>query len=311
MSAAPSIAILPDGANARPASAPELAAAIEASGGIVTAPDAAEGLIWTRWVGPDLLRETVTGLPGLRWIQFVTAGVDELVPALDTSHQWTSAKGCYSKPIAEYALAGVLAGMRGLPGYARAREWCAQPTRSLFGSAVTIVGAGGIASALIELLAPFACAVTVVRRSGDDVPGAVRTVRPEALHDVLRTTDVLVVAAALTPHTRGMIDAAALACLPPHAWLVNVGRGEHVVTEALVAALDEGRMGGAVLDVVAPEPLPAGHPLWEFENVIITPHTSCPAQISVPYLLARVRENVARFGRGEPLIGVVDVDAGY
>jgi phosphoglycerate dehydrogenase-like enzyme len=311
MTAAPAIAILPAGVEAKPASEQALAAAIEAGGGKLRAAQDAEGLVWTRWRDPDLLRASLAELPGVQWVQFVTAGIDELVPALDTRRVWTSAKGCYSRPIAEYALAGLLAGLRSLPGYARAREWRAQPTKSLFGSTVTILGGGGIASALVQLLAPFDCDVTVVRRNESPLPGAARIVGPQGLTQALRGTDVLVVAAALTPQTRGVIDAAALASLPDGAWLVNVGRGEHVVTDALVDALRHGRLGGAVLDVTDPEPLPAGHPLWDFENVMVTPHTSCPAAISVPYLLERVTDNVARFSRGEPLVGVIDVDAGY
>lgn len=311
MKAAPPIAILPDAADARPASAAQLTAAIEAGGGRVTSGQDAEGLIWTSWRDPGLLTSTITDLPAVRWVQFVTAGIDGLVRALDTGRVWTSAKGCYSRPIAEYVLAGLLAGMRSLPGYARARQWQEQLTRSLFGASVTILGGGGIACALVELLQPFDCTVTVVRRSDGQLRGATRTVSPGALPAVLSSTDVLVVAAALTPQTHGVVDAAALARLPDGAWLVNVARGQHVVTDALVDALRRGRLGGAVLDVTDPEPLPAGHPLWDFENVIITPHTSCPAEISVPYLLARVQENVARFRRGEDLLGVVDVEAGY
>jgi phosphoglycerate dehydrogenase-like enzyme len=311
MTAAPRIAILPDAGDARPASAADLATAIEAGGGRMTSAQDAEGVVWTSWHNPELLRRTLASLPDVRWVQFVTAGIDGLVPALDTCRVWTSAKGCYSRPIAEYVLAGLLAGMRSLPGYARARQWRAQPTRSLFGAAVTIVGGGGIASAVAEILGPFDCTVTVVRRTECPHPGAARTVRLAALPEVLRSTEVLVVAAALTPQTRGIVDAAALACLPARAWLVNVGRGQQVDTDALVGALHQGRLGGAVLDVSDPEPLPPGHPLWDYENVIITPHTSCPAEISVPYLLARVRDNVARFGRAEALAGVVDVEAGY
>ena len=311
MNGAARIAILPDGADARPASAADLAAAIEASGATLTSGRDAEGVVWTDWRHPEVLQDTLAGLPGVRWVQLVTAGVDGLVPALDPGRVWTSAKGCYSRPIAEYVLAGLLAGMRSLPGYARARQWRPQPARSLFGTCVTIVGGGGIASALVEILGPFGCAVTAVRRSEHALAGAARTVGPAALPEVLRSTDVLVVAAALTPQTRGMVGAAALACLPDGAWLVNVARGQHVVTEALVDALQRGHLGGAVLDVTDPEPLPPGHPLWAFENVIITPHTSCPYELAVPYLLARVQDNVARFGRGEVLAGVVDVEAGY
>jgi phosphoglycerate dehydrogenase-like enzyme len=303
--------VLPDATDAMPASLGELTAAIEAGGGTVTGPDDAEGLIWTRGRDPELLAETLAGLPDVRWVQFVTAGIDSLVPALDASRVWTSAKGCYSRPIAEYTIAGLLAGMRSLPAYARERSWKEQPARSLLGADVTIIGGGGIATALTAMLAPFDCPVTVVRRGPGAAPGAARTVQSDRLAEVIPGTAVLVVAAALTPETAGMVDAPVLAALPAGAWLVNVARGQHVVTDAVVSALADGHLGGAVLDVTDPEPLPADHPLWGFDNCLITPHVSCPAALSVPYLLARVADNVERFATGKPLTGIVDVDAGY
>ncbi|MDT4906219.1 MAG: hypothetical protein QOH52_4235 [Pseudonocardiales bacterium] len=311
MSPVPRLAVLPDGSDARPVSLAGLTAAIEEVGGEVTSPDEAEGLIWTRWQDPALLAETLAGLPDVRWVQLVTAGIDRLVPALDPSRVWTSAKGCYSRPIAEYTIAGLLAGMRSLPTYARERTWQEQPARSLFGADVTIIGGGGIAAALTAMLEPFDCRVTVVRRGTGGVPGAARTVRSDRLAEVVPGTAVLVVAAALTPETVGIVDAPTLAALPAGAWLVNVARGQHIVTDALVSALAEGHLGGAVLDVTDPEPLPADHALWGFDNCLITPHVSCPAALSGPYLLARVRDNVERFANGRPLAGIVDVDAGY
>jgi phosphoglycerate dehydrogenase-like enzyme len=305
------VAVLPEGEETRPAPREELVGAVEAAGGAVVDPADAHAVVWTRWDDPVPLRRTLAELPAVRWVQLVTAGVDRLVPALDTARVWTSAKGCYSRPIAEYALAGLLAGLRSLPGYSRAREWSPLPARSLFGARVTIIGAGGIARALMALLEPFDCSVTVVRHRPEAVPGARRTVPVTGLADVLPGTDVLVVAAALTPQTIGVVDAAALAALPDGAWLVNVGRGAQVVTDALVAELARGRLGGAVLDVTDPEPLPSRHALWSFGNCIITPHSSCPATLATPYLLERVRDNVARFASGADLAGVVQVDAGY
>lgn len=305
------IAILPDADGPAPASPDALAEAVADGGGVVTAADEAQGLIWNDWRDPEVLRRTLADLPNIRWVQFVTAGIDVLMPAVDESRLWTSAKGCYSRPIAEYVLAGLLAGFRSLPSYARVRAWQAQATRSLYGARVTIIGGGGIASAIVALLAPFDCVITIVRRSSVPMPGVARTVPSEALLAVLAQTDVLVVAAALTAQTRGIVDADALSRLPPDAWLVNVGRGSQVVTAALTAALEGGRLGGAILDVTDPEPLPAGHPLWAFDNVILTPHVSCPPSISVPYLLARIRDNVGRFSRGEELAGLVHASSGY
>lgn len=99
--------------------------------------------------------------------------------------------------------------------------------------------------------------------------------------------------------------------LPRHAWLVNVARGRHVVTEDLVRVLQDGAIGGAGLDVVDPEPLPDGHPLWSLPNCFITPHVGNTPDMAVPLLSARVRDNVRRYLAGEPLLGPVDVDAGY
>jgi phosphoglycerate dehydrogenase-like enzyme len=97
----------------------------------------------------------------------------------------------------------------------------------------------------------------------------------------------------------------------PDAWLVNVARGPHVDTDALVTALRDGAIGGAALDVTDPEPLPDGHPLWELERCIITPHTADTPEMIEPLLARRIRDNVERFAAGQPLIGVVDPAAGY
>ncbi len=115
----------------------------------------------------------------------------------------------------------------------------------------------------------------------------------------------------MTPETHGIIDAAALAAMPDHAWLVNVARGPHVVTDDLVAALRDGSIGGAGLDVTDPEPLPDGHPLWTMPNVLITPHVGNTPAMAVPLLGARVTENVRRRIAEEPLIGPVDPALGY
>jgi phosphoglycerate dehydrogenase-like enzyme len=131
------------------------------------------------------------------------------------------------------------------------------------------------------------------------------------LHEVLAESDAVVLALAMTPETHGIIDAAALAAMPDHAWLVNVARGPHVVTDDLVAALLAGTIGGAGLDVTDPEPLPEGHPLWTLPNAIITPHVGNTPAMAVPLLGARVTENVRRFATDEPLVGLVDANAGY
>jgi phosphoglycerate dehydrogenase-like enzyme len=129
--------------------------------------------------------------------------------------------------------------------------------------------------------------------------------------DALPGADLVVLALALTPDTEGMFGADEFALMERHAWIVNVARGRHIVTDDLVDALREGTIGGAGLDVTDPEPLPADHPLWSLPNCIITPHVGNTPEMAKPLLAERVTENVRRFGRGEELIGLVDVDAGY
>ena len=176
---------------------------------------------------------------------------------------------------------------------------------------VTVVGGGGIATALVRMLVPFGARVTVVRRTDRPVPGAARTLGPEALGEALPEARLVVLALALTAATTGIIGAPELAAMHRRAWLVNVSRGRHVRTDALVEALSTGSIGGAALDVTDPEPLPEGHPLWTLPNCLVTPH-SAGASTAVMRLLAdRIEDNVRRLAGGRPLEGVVDPAAGY
>jgi phosphoglycerate dehydrogenase-like enzyme len=131
------------------------------------------------------------------------------------------------------------------------------------------------------------------------------------LDDALSGALVVYLALALTPETTGIIGARQLELMDETAWLVNVARGPHVDTDALVAALRSGSIAGAALDVTDPEPLPDGHPLWDLPNCIITPHTADTIEMVMPLLAERIRTNVARFSAGEELVGLVDPDAGY
>jgi phosphoglycerate dehydrogenase-like enzyme len=247
----------------------------------------------------------------VRWVQLPFAGVERFVDVMDPSLTWACAKGVYADPVAEHALALALAGLRSLPQRARARSWGEQAATTLYDAPVVVLGAGGITLSLIELLRPFRCPVTVVRRSPDPVPGAARTVALDELDAVLPDAQVVVLALALTAATTHVIGAAQLAVMSPSAWLVNVARGRHVDTDALVEALRAGELGGAALDVTDPEPLPDGHPLWDLPTCLITPHTANPWQTSQPLLAERLADNVRRFAAGEPLVGLVDLEAGY
>jgi phosphoglycerate dehydrogenase-like enzyme len=273
----------------------------------------ADGLVWASVDEAELLREQLADQPSLRWIQLPFAGVENWAQAdlFDDGRVWTCAKGSYAEPVAEHALLLALAGLRGLRTRIEARSWGHQGGVSLFEQPVTIVGGGGIAATLLRLLAPMRADVTVVNRSGQPVAGARRTFGVEQLHQVLPEALVVVLALALTPLTRGIIGGPELRLMRSDAWLVNVARGGHVDTGALVDALASGSIGGAALDVTDPEPLPDGHPLWSAPNCIITPHTADTWEMIQPLLARRIRENVAHLAAGEPLDGVIDPVAGY
>lgn len=285
-------------------------AAVRAGGGDVVPLEEADALVWADPSRAADFPAVIARAPHVRWIQLPFAGVEPFAPYLDERFVWTCGKGVYAPPVAEHALALTLAGLRGLSVYARADEWREPIGRNLIGARVTIFGGGGITKCLVPLLVPFECEVTVVRRSGAPIPGA-RVVGSDRTLDAVVDADVVVLALALTPDTHGMVDAAFLAAMQPHAWLVNVARGAHVVTADLVDALRAGTIGGAALDVTDPEPLPPRHPLWSLANCIVTPHIANTPEMGLPLIAARVRTNVARFAAGKPLEGLVDVSLGY
>ena len=278
---------------------------------VVSLTDDPEALVWLDSHDVGGLTEALATAPGIRWVQLPSAGVESMTEVIDQTRIWTCAKGAYAQPVAEHALTLTLAGLRLLPTRIAARSWGAQGGTSLFGERVTILGGGGITRSLLELLAPFEVEATVVNRSGNPVPGAARTVPVSELDSTLTDALVVVLALSLTPETRGIIGAKQLGLMEQTAWLVNVARGGHVDTDALVEALREGAIAGAALDVTDPEPLPDGHALWDLSNCIITPHTADTIEMVLPLLAERIRTNVAHFAAGEALVGLVDSEAGY
>jgi phosphoglycerate dehydrogenase-like enzyme len=284
----------------------------EGGGEPADADSAADALVWLAPHDTDGLREALAAT-GARWIQLSSAGVELIAAAglIDPERTWTCAKGSYAEPVAEHALTLALAGLRCLPERIVATSWGPPAGQTLFDEPVTILGGGGITTSLMGLLAPFRPKVTVVRRSAAPVPGAARTLPDTMLAEALSGARVVFLALALTPQTTGIIGARQLAEMRPDSWLVNVARGRHVVTDALVAALDAGEIAGAGLDVTDPEPLPDGHPLWAQPRCIITPHTADTEEMVRRPLALRIRDNVSRFAAGEPLTGVVDPASGY
>jgi phosphoglycerate dehydrogenase-like enzyme len=217
----------------------------------------------------------------------------------------------YAEPVAELALSLALAGLRHVGAYARAAEWTRPHGRNLKGANVTVLGGGGITEELLRLLQPFDCHITVVRNRVTEMDGADEVLEPDRYVDAIADADVVFLALALTPETEGMISRSELEQMKSDAWIVNVARGRHIVTDDLVWALQEGVIGGAALDVTDPEPLPVDHPLWSLSNCIITPHVGNTPEMAVPLLSERITANVRRFEEGEPLIGAIHVDLGY
>lgn len=294
-----------------PVSAGWIDAAVVAGGARLVPPAEATAVVWTQADDPDGLAALLAANPQIDWVQLPWAGIEPYVPLLDHGRTWSCAKGVYADPVAEHALALLLAGFRHVHGYARADTWTDQVGRNLIGARITIFGGGGIAESLIGMLEPFRCAITVVRSTPAPMAGVERVLGPDRRIDALAGADAVVLALPLLPSTTGLIGPAELAAMEDHAWLINVARGAHVQTDALVDALRSGTIGGAGLDVTDPEPLPDGHPLWSLPNAIITPHTGNTRAMARPLLGARITENVRRYAAGDPLIGLVDVDAGY
>jgi len=288
--------------------------AVRAGGGEPADVDAkADALIWLESADIAGLRQALASASSASWIQLPMAGIERVTAdgLLDHDRIWTSAKGAYAEPVAEHALALALAGLRLLRTRIAARSWGESAGESLYDQPVTILGGGGITASLLQLLAPLRVTATVVRHHPEPVPGAAHTLDTARLHEALASARVVFLALALTPSTERIIGPAQLAAMRPDAWLVNVARGRHVDTDALVAALSQGTIGGAGLDVTDPEPLPDGHPLWNLERCIITPHTADTIEMTDRMLALRIRENVARFAAGEQLVGRIDPAAGY
>jgi phosphoglycerate dehydrogenase-like enzyme len=297
---------------------PWAADAVRDGGGIVVDASDAEALVWTATGlepghGPEDLTAVLAAHPGIRWVQLPFAGVEPYAAAgvLDDAHIWTCAKGAYARPVAEHALALALAGFHHLKAYGGARSWTEQAGANLAGSRVTIFGGGGITDELVGLLQPFRCRITVVRRHTTVTAGVDEVTGWADRNAALSGADAVFLALALTPETEGAFARAQFDAMPDGAWLINVARGRHVVTDDLVVALRDGAIGGAALDVTDPEPLPNGHPLWDLPNCLITPHTANTFEMAIPLLTERIADNVRRRAVGDELLGRVDPVLGY
>jgi phosphoglycerate dehydrogenase-like enzyme len=236
------------------------------------------------------------------------------------SYQFTNGSGPHAIPIGEFVLAEMLMFAKDMPRILRnqrAKKWDRVGGNELYGSTVGIIGLGDIGMSLAERAQAMGCRVLATRRSIETAQGKSGPVDellpPSETNYLLQESDYVVVAAPLTPETRHMINAETLRLMKPTAFLFNIARGGLVDEPALIEALKSGVIAGAALDVFEQEPLPAESPLWEMENVIITPHIS-PTSGSGVFMRRHVElftENLRRYLANKPLMNVVDVERGY
>ncbi len=269
-------------------------------------------------VGWNLPREAVQEARHLRWIHSTAAGVDQLLlpEVLERDIVVTDSSGIHAEPITEHVLAVMLAFARRLPVAFRnqmARRWDRPSVMGdeLWGKTVGILGLGSIGRAVAQRCKAFGMRVIGTKRTPEPVPHVDDVLPPDGLGEVLRASDYLVIILPLTPETRGLIGARELAQLKPGAYLINVARGPIVQEDALIDALQQGRLRGAALDVFAREPLPQDSPLFALEQVILTPHVSGAVPDYYDRAVPLFCENLRRYVTGAPLLNVVDKQRGY
>jgi glyoxylate/hydroxypyruvate reductase A len=250
----------------------------------------------------------------LEWLQAMGAGVDwALMPGLRRRVVVTRAPGIFGPWMSEYVLgwcSWVTQRMEAYRAAQRERRWIGDvlPGR-LRGKTMTLVGVGDIGREIARVARAVGMHVIGVSRSGQRVPGVEHVYRPGYLPRALAAADFVVVVLPLTRRTRGLIDDKALGAMRPGAWLLNIGRGAVIDDAALLNALQTQRIAGAILDVFPTEPLPADHPLWQLDNVVITPHVAGPS--TADEIAPVFNDNLARWLRGRPLQHVVDRKRGY
>ena len=254
-----------------------------------------------------------------RWVHHFGTGVDGvLTPEVIASPlPLTNGRGVFRVPLGEWAVGTMLFFAYDLRRAIRQQEagvWEPFDSELLQGRTLGIVGYGGIGSAAAERARAFGMKILALRRRpalfGED-PLLDGTFAPERINALMAASDYVLVAAPLTPETRGMVGAAQIAAMKPNAVIINVGRGPVIDQAALQAALEAGKIRGAALDVFEVEPLPAGHPFYKMRNVLVSPHTADRVKDFHALAYTAFFENFRRFEAGQPLINVVDKHAGY
>ena len=266
---------------------------------------------------PDALR----AMPRLRWCHSANAGIEAFLRTgiFDSGEVLlTNSSGAYGRAISEYVIMAALMLVKRMPRYREVideRGWThSLPIRSVAGSRVVVAGTGDLGSSIAERFRALgASSIIGFNRSGREAGGFDRTFSVSHIDEYLPHTDILVLCMPGTPDTEGLLDAGRIALLPESAYVINVGRGSAIDQDALIEALNEGRLAGAALDVVYPEPLPADHPLWTARNCIVTPHMS--GDMGLQYTIDKTVEifitNLKKYAAGKDLANRVSVKNGY
>ena len=262
--------------------------------------------------------------PNLRWVHSATAGVERVLTkdAAARSLMITNARGVFSEPIAEYTVMMILSVLRRLPELIELqseRTWQPLPAREMRQVTIGVVGLGSIGRNVARLALSFGARVIGTRKEPDlrkdftePMPeGMDHILEHDQLPELLAESDFVVLAVPLTPDTDKLMNGPRLAQMKPGSWLINVARGRLVDQRALLRALRNGPLEGAILDTIWEEPLPASSPLWDAPGLIITPHTSWSSGRVLDRSIELFCDNLARFRDGREMLNLVDPEAGY
>jgi phosphoglycerate dehydrogenase-like enzyme len=272
------------------------------------------------WTGPEAFRRVLSQANNIRWVHTPSAGVEHLLRAPElrnSSILLTNSVGAHAIPIAEFVMMYMLNHIKKARAMYELHPETAwqfedrEELDELAGKTLLIIGLGSIGQEIANRAQAFGMRVIGSRRTPTVMINVDRVVGADGWRELLPEADYVVVATPLTAETRNLIGAAELATMKPTAYLMNIARGAVINTEALVAALNQGTIAGAAVDVTEPEPPPADHPLWKARNIWITPHISYSSPRTPERMLQIFLDNLVRYRKGEALVNVVDKQAGY
>lgn len=267
--------------------------------------------------GGDITEEAAAQLPSLRWIQILSAGVENLpFDALQARHiQVTNARGIHAIPMAEFAIGLMLQEVKQfttLYEQQQRKEWYKKLSfGECFGKTLTVIGTGAIGTAIANLAKALGMHVIGVNRTGGARSEFDEIVQQDRAHLALEKSDFVVIVAPLTASTKHWFNDRMLSCMKPDSVLINLGRGELIVEEDLIHILKEEKIARAYLDVFQVEPLPADSPLWSLPNCVITPHVSALTPLYVDRSVVILEDNLKKYLQQEALVNTIDLEARY